>query len=301
MKNVRFAGALLATLALSAAAQTEAPQMETPQIDMGAPPPPPSLLLTRSGWEAGLQASRYEYEEPNLPENSLNGGGVTSVKLTGNRGGAVGAYTFTNAQRWFTRIDLRVSYGSLKYEGTGTQYGEKDWITEGRVAAGRDFLLGSSVSLSPYLGLGFRYLYNDGRGTATFNGKTYHGYERYSSYVYAPIGITMRLRGGERWVFAPTLEYDAFIQGRQVSKLSDAGVVQVGSFVGTLPDAVNNQSNGYGYRAYLMFESDRWAFGPWLHYWSIKDSEVAEVTPNLGFREPANWTREYGVELRYHF
>jgi hypothetical protein len=84
-----------------------------------------------------------------------------------------------------------------------------------------------------------------------------------------------------------------FLGGRQVSKLSDTGI--------GFSDANNEQKHGRGYRAYLMFESRRWAFGPWLHYWKIKDSDIVPIGLGFSAMEPENWTREYGVELRYRF
>jgi len=264
---------LMAAIA-AAAAQGAAAQVET----SGDP------RLTRRGWEVGIQGASYHYEEPDF------------AKLTGDRGGVVGAYTFTDARRWFSRIDGRVSYGKLKYEGSGTLGNIPDWIGEIRVVAGRDFLFGGSISLSPYVGFGYRYLYNDLRGY-TSTGDV--GYRRYSNYTYAPIGLTLRLRAGENFAIAPTVEYDALIQGRQVTKLADTGIPGI-------ENVSNDQSHGYGYRAYLMFEGGRWAFGPWLHYWSIKDSELQCVTAVvsgmcLAGYEPANWTREWGAELRYRF
>ena len=98
---------------------------------------------------------------------------------------------------------------------------------------------------------------------------------------------------GERWVIAPTVEYDAFLGGRQYSKLTDTGI--------GYSDASNRQHDGRGYRAYLMLESGHWAFGPWLHYWKIKDSDIVPIGLGYTAMEPANWTREYGVELRYRF
>jgi hypothetical protein len=55
-----------------------------------------------------------------------------------------------------------------------------------------------------------------------------------------------------------------------------------------------------------MFEYGHLAFGPWLHYWSIKDSDLQCVTAVvngtcLAAQEPANWTREWGGEIRYRF
>jgi len=260
MKKLILATALLAAISTTAAAQT------------GQPDP----LLTRRGWEIGGQVAKYYYEEPDF------------MNLKGNRVGVVGAYTFTNPAHVYNRIDGRVSYGSLKYEGSGTQDNIPDWIFEARAVIGKDFLVGGSVAVSPYIGLGYRYLYDDLRGYSTVGNVTYVGYRRYSHYVYAPIGLTLRMRAGDQWVFAPTVEYDAFLGGRQYSQLSDTGLGD--------PDVSNTQHDGRGYRVYLMAEGRRWSFGPWLHYWNIKISDIQPAGV-----EPANWTREYGLELRYRF
>jgi hypothetical protein len=239
-----------------------------------------SLLLTRTGWELGGQVSDYKYEEPGL------------MQLDGPRIGVVAAYAATTPDRVYGRIDGRVSYGKLDYRsmGTGTASNIPDWTAEVRLVAGKDFRAGESVVLSPYIGLGYRYLFNDLQGYST----TGHvGYRRYSQYWYAPIGLTMRMRAGDRWVFAPTVEYDAFIGGKQKTMLSDVAP--------GLPDITNDQDRGRGYRVYLMVESRNWAFGPWLHYWSIKDSEIVPIGGGLGLLEPANKTTEYGLELRYRF
>ena len=266
MKRIALRAVLLAVVSTGAPAQDAAPA---------------NPLLTRPGWEVGAQIAKYHYEEPNF------------AKLTGNRGGAVGAYTFTSPSRVYNRIDGRVSYGSLKYEGSGTQNNIPDWIFEARAVIGKDFLVSDSVALSPYIGLGLRYLYNDLRGYTVVGNTVYVGYRRYSTYAYAPIGLTVRMKTGDQWVFAPTVEYDAFLGGRQYSQLTDTAI--------GYSDASNDQDRGRGYRAYLMLEKGNWAFGPWLHYWKIKDSDIVLISPTVGLLEPANWTREYGVELRYRF
>ena len=239
---------------------------------------PANPLLTRRGWEVGGQVSKYHYEEPGF------------MNLKGNQAGAVGAYTFTSPNRLYSRIDLRASYGKLKYEGSGTLDDVPDWIVEARAVIGRDYLRGEGIALSPYVGLGYRYLYNDLQGYSSTGAV---GYRRYSHYVYVPLGLTARFRAGVRWVVAPTVEYDAFLGGRQYSQLTDTGI--------GYSDASNTQKHGYGYRAYLMLENGRWAFGPWLHYWKIKDSDTVPIGLGKAALEPANWTREYGVELRYRF
>ncbi|HEY6240887.1 MAG TPA: hypothetical protein VIW78_08615 [Burkholderiales bacterium] len=264
MKKI-FAAAVIAGAASSAAvAQTNASN---------------DPLATRGGWEAGGQIASYHYEEPNF------------AKLIGPRVGAVGAYTFVPG-RMFIKADVRGSVGSLEYQGTGTQDSVPDYIFETRVVAGTDFRAGGSVAFSPYAGLGYRYLYDDLRGYTQVGNKTFAGYRRYSSYLYAPVGLTARFRIHDRWVLAPMVEYDYFIRGKQITKLSDAG--------SGFPDITNTQTSGYGYRLAVMAEKDRFAFGPWMNYWKIGDSDTVTVNSTTGL-EPANWTREVGLEFRYRF
>jgi outer membrane protein with beta-barrel domain len=240
----------------------------------------PNPLLTRPGWEVGGQVSKYKYEEPDF------------MKLEGERIGVVGAYTFTAPNLVYSRIDGRVSYGRLDYDsvGTGTSSDVPDWIAEVRGVVGRDYLLGERIALSPYVGLGYRYLYNDLRGYSSTGAV---GYRRYSEYWYVPIGVTLRMRTGAQWVFAPTVEYDAFIGGKQKSELTDTGI--------GYSDATNRQDEGRGYRVYLMVEGRNWSFGPWLHYWNIKDSDIVPIGLGRAGLEPANTTTEYGLEFRYRF
>ena len=238
----------------------------------------PDPLATRPGWEAGGQLAYYHYEEPGF------------IRLTGPRLGPVGAYTFAWRNHMFLRIDARSSYGLLKYEGSGTKSSIPDWILETRTVAGMDFFPGAKVSLSPYLGLGYRFLFNDLRGYSSSGAA---GYRRYSNYLYAPVGLTMRIAVGDRWVLAPNVEADVFIVGKQKTQLSDTN--------SGFNDVTNTQKQGYGYRAYFMFEKDHLAFGPWIHYWHISDSDVQPIGLGGFALEPENWTREIGFEFRYRF
>lgn len=240
---------------------------------------PADPLVTRPGWEVGGQLSDYRYEEPSV-----------GVKIWGARAGVTGAYTYTGAGQWFFKVDGRYAYGSLKYEGSGTQDSIPDSILEVRGVFGKDFLPRSGVSLSPFAGFGYRYLYNDSRGT-TSTGAI--GYQRYSNYLYAPLGLTSRFHVNGQWVIAPTIEYDYFIIGRQVSKLTDTGL--------GFSDATNTQNKGYGYRLSMMAENGPWAIGPWMHYWNINDSDIVPIGFGIGVQEPKNETREYGLEVKYRF
>ncbi len=235
-------------------------------------------LATRSGWELGGQVARYHYEEPHF------------MWVEGDRIGVTGAYTLANEKRLFTRIEGRWSYGELDYQGSGTLEGVPDHIFELRVLAGRDYRTGKVV-WSPYVGGGFRYLYNDLRGV-TSTGQ--FGYRRESFYFYVPLGVTLRLPLGGEWVLAPQVEYSGLVRGVQRSFLSDTGIPG-------LNDVTNYQRDGSGYRAQLMIEGRRWSFGVWTNYWDVEDSDVQATGVGLYGMEPANWTRESGVELRYRF
>ncbi len=235
--------------------------------------------LTRRGWEIGAQLSDYQYEEPDI-----------GVKIWGGRVGVTGAYTHTGASRWFFKLDGRIAYGSLKYEGSGTKDSVPDSIFEMRGVLGKDFSPRRGVSVSPFAGFGYRHLYNDLRGT-TSTGAV--GYQRYSRYWYAPVGLTSRIKAGGQWVIAPTIEYDYFIEGKQVTHFTDVGV--------GYGDATNMQKKGYGYRISVMAEKDSWAFGPWMNYWRIEDSNVVPIGFGVFGREPKNETREYGLEVKYRF
>jgi hypothetical protein len=235
-------------------------------------------LATPSGWEAGVQLSDYRYEEPG------------TMMLEGTRFGLSGAYaTAVSPSRAFARLEGRWSYGELEYRGSGVLTGVPDQIVEIRLLAGRGYAAGS-VLWSPYVGAGFRYLHNDLRGV-TSTGAI--GYRRESNYFYLPLGVTLRMPLAEGWVFAPQVEYDVFVRGVQRSYLSDTGL--------GFGDVSNAQSSGRGYRVQLMFEGRRWTLAPWLHYWNVKDSDLRPAGLGVLVYEPANETREGGLELRYRF
>lgn len=109
---------------------------------------------TQSGSEFGVSLGSYRYEEPGL------------MSLQGLKGGFDLRITRTHFDRHtFLRGELRYAGGTVDYtsNGTGSSSGEPDWYFEGRALIGNDWLL-KSATLSSYAGLGYRFLFNDGRG-----------------------------------------------------------------------------------------------------------------------------------------
>ncbi len=241
-------------------------------------------LKIQSGNDIGLSASAYQYKEP----------GVMSLK--GVKLGLDLHATRVLQNDGFIRGDLRYAAGVVDYnsENTGSASGEQDLYLELRGLLGRQWALDSSV-LAAYTGLGYRYLFNDGRGITNTG---YGGYRRESNYVYLPIGIIHRRLLDDQARLESTLEIDTLLFGVQNSHLSDVG--------GGYSDVTNNQGSGYGLKLSVMYQKYLWAIGPFMHYWNIGQSEIVPeirygVPTGWGLVEPNNNTLEFGFMARQRF
>jgi hypothetical protein len=241
-------------------------------------------IETETRNEIAVSLASYSYEEPGLM--SLKGL-KSGIELRTTR-----AYP---ARHTFLRGELRYAGGTVDYSsnGTGSSSGEPDWYFEGRALVGRDWLLDEST-ISSFIGLGYRFLFNDGRGITSTG---HAGYRRESNYVYLPLGIIYRAQLGKGAELVSSIEYDHLLSGTQFTMLSD-----VGSGYANLS---NKQSEGGGLKLHLMYTMPEWSAGPYLHYWNIADSDVAPIYRNgiiAGYGlEPHNKTLEFGIELRRPF
>jgi len=247
-------------------------------------------LQTRSGHEFAASVSSYLYEEPSL-----------RMSTKGDKMGITHIGTATLERDWFVKGESRIVLGSVDYTGSGFQAGVPDWYVEVRGLLGKDIPSGGGI-FSPYVGFGYRYLFNDLRG---YSSSGAIGYRRESNYFYIPLGITHRFDLGDSARLATTLEFDRFVSGEQVSKLSD--LVGHGGYT-VASDISNSQNEGWGFRADVMYEMADWSFGPFLILWQIgtSDSVLKSLTQHgvtkwYIFTEPANRTNEYGLSLRTRF
>lgn len=247
-----------------------------------------NALATKTGQEIGVTLSDYKYSE--------SGVSVKAAKLGIDYTG-----TYAVSDGWFVQGELRYADGKAKYNGTGTKTGLPDWYYEIRGLVGKDFSFGD-YTLSPYAGLGYRYLFDDFRGTTSTGAA---GYRRESNYYTLPIGVNHRTKLSNNAQVLTTIEYDYLIRGRQETKLSDA----VGyNGITALQDASNPQHKGYGWRLSSMYQVDTWSIGPYLTLWHINDSDKVSVTGTvLGVTgtaqvwEPTNNTTEVGIKASYRF
>ncbi|MFZ5523616.1 MAG: hypothetical protein ACOY9D_05975 [Pseudomonadota bacterium] len=236
-------------------------------------------LKTQTGNDIGLSLSSYKYDEPRFMSSK-------GVKL------GLDLHVTKELQNdRFMRGDLRYAFGSVDYNsnGTGSASGDPDWYIEARGLVGKDWVINDAV-LVAYTGMGYRYLLNDARGITSTGAA---GYRRESNYFYLPIGVTHRKALDGQAKLESTLEFDHLLAGKQISRLSDAGL--------GYGDITNNQNSGYGLKLSVMYEKNRWAIGPYANYWNIGESNWTLVLQNgipagMG-REPKNNTVEFGLNF----
>lgn len=243
--------------------------------------------LQRHTWEVGAVVSNFKYEEPGMMKNE------------GFLYGVQGSYTHRNRERLMIKAEARYGYGKVDYEstGTGTMDGIDDHVFELRGLGGYDFRFFDRSTITPYIGLGYRYLNDDSSGRRTSTG--HYGYERESNYYYSPIGIETVIELKSGWIFGIILEYDYFWKGNQISHLSD---------VPGYSDVENYQNDGYGYRGSLRFQLEGegidYVIEPFIRYWDIDESEWEIFTrdgePYWGY-EPANKSTEVGLNITIRF
>ena len=238
--------------------------------------------LPKHSVDLGTEISYIKYKEPSVMEEK------------GMMYGIVGSYTYRS--KFMLRADGRFSCGQVDYDGAlsdGTPYtmdGIDDYMLELRGLGGYDFPVFTASTLTPYIGIGYRYLNDDSSSSP-------YGYERESNYIYSPIGVEIITPLENDWSLGAMLEYDYFWKGTQKSHLSD---IDSG-----LNDPENKQKKGYGVRGSVKFQKLDFVIEPFIRYWNIKESEDADITYDgtyVGYGwEPKNTSTEIGCKLAVKF
>jgi hypothetical protein len=241
-----------------------------------------------SEFTLGPEISHIEYKEP----------GVAREK--GVMYGVFGEYEARFPGKFVLGADGRFSGGQVDYDGSGSIDGINDFIFEIRGHVGYDFMVLDSTRLTPYVGLGYRFLFDELGGMVSSTNKV--GYDRESNYFYLPIGVKTITPIKNGWFLGLNGEFDVFLDGTQKSQLGDA--------VAGVDTLENDQDKGYGVRGSvrLVKSGEKYDFfiAPFIRYWHIDQSDTATVTVGgnpirvTGF-EPENHSTEYGVQLGLHF
>ncbi|MEE2745722.1 MAG: hypothetical protein VX617_02450 [Pseudomonadota bacterium] len=175
--------------------------------------------------------------------------------------------------------------GWVKYNGSGTL--DKNYYK----LRGEAYLGLGINQITPIVGLGYRYLYDDSGGKTSSTGAL--SYDRQSEYIYLPAGLLINVDGGVSFKG----QFNYLINGSQTSYLSD---------IDGFSDVKNNQSSGWGIDVSLNYKiSDKITLYSFYRYWDIKKSDIGTGTFEgiLIFNafEPENTTSETGLGLAYSF
>lgn len=247
-------------------------------------------------FEVGPEMYYFNYEEPGVMEED------------GMFYGVGAAYSYHNTL--MLGLDGRLAYGNVYYisPGSGSIDDIDDVVIETRGTFGIDWdmtdalmewNINDALTLTPFSGLGYRYLNDDTSGRISTTGA--RGYERESNYYYSPIGLAARWSGQPGWSVTLSGEYDVFWSGKQQSHLSDA--------VASLNDLENDQDDGYGTRTSIAVakkgQNMDWVFEAFWRYWDIEESNAAPLSLGgtvigVGF-EPANDSFEVGGRITARF
>ncbi len=248
-------------------------------------PQPPSCSRVLG---LGPELYYYHYTEPSF------------AHLSGFFYGVQGFYKVTQDIFSF-KLELAAAAASLDYSspGSGTASGATNYNIEPRMLVETNFKASPTVSVVPYFGFGFRYLYDGQSGQMSSLGAS--GYDRSSNYYYMPFGFTVPVEVAQGWTITPLAEYDLFLYGHQHSYLTDVPGFQ--------NDIDNTQHHGTGFRASLMADAKtsigEIQFGPFVRYWRIGASNLKPVIfdgATVGFgQEPGNHTIEIGASAFYVF
>lgn len=238
---------------------------------------------------AGPEVYWMKYKEPGVMRNE---GVMYGVAL---------GYRHHAPSNLMLGFDLSVAAGEVDYDsqGSGSMENNDDTRLEARLLAGYGFKPAQGLVVTPYVGLGYRFLRDDSAGKLSTTGAA--GYERRSNYLYLPVGVAAAKAFAGGWKVTGTTEFDWMFHGRQYSDLSGAAA--------GLPDIDNRQDHGVGLRASLGVEKDlsgalgakaSLAFEPFVRYWRIAKSEV-EYAAGAAWYEPKNKTAEIGASLALRF
>ena len=229
----------------------------------------------------GLEGQKYTYNE--------TVDGKKFMELKSMMGGINASYRF-QPNILFLSPEIRYLRGKENYqsEDSGKLSGIPSHLFEGRVLIGLDVYSVNRLKFSPYTGIGYRYKQDDSHLKKTDLGCD--GYKRENHAFYIPVGMEVSYAFNEKSSFSLKGEYDSLIRGTQHSHMGILGTEKL----------THKQTSGYGFKTEAMISlkmtSCHVSFGPYLHYWKIKDSEKKDDS-----LEPQNKTIEPGLKIKWTF
>jgi hypothetical protein len=238
-----------------------------------------------------FEISHIKYDEPGLAE--INPGLFMEEK--GLMFGVSGDYT-VRPKNFMFKMEGRFTIGNVEYSSPQGSDKIKDYTFEPRILFGRDLKTSENYRITPFIGIGYRYLFDGLKSADTTATLTY---DRKSNYLYSPVGLGSAFRLGSGWSLDLSGEYDLFWHGWQFS----GNAQYLGVDLGNEFQATNNQKDGWGARGSVRITKDCGRLGfavePYFRYWDIDHSDIASLMG--GIIEPANKSREWGTKIGIRF
>jgi len=282
-----------------------------------------------SNFEWGLETFFHKYKEPGILKQSglLYGLQASYTRRTSfNKNVDRFLDHFENPDKLsMFRVEGMAAFGSVDFESeTISNFnGRQNVIGEIRGLAGYDFPVYGDFLITPYIGIGYRYLKDRSPGRIIpFSGSSGDfSFDRISTYFYVPFGLTMTKMMQSGWAMDMSLEYDLLLRGSQKNDYSDGGarIVDTEGDIFVLDLLEFKQEEGFGIRGSTKFFIEKKSVGffvePYFRYWKIRDSETKQFTSNSGSvlwftnnfttrlegNQPANSTTEIGLKLGLHY
>lgn len=238
-------------------------------------------------WEIGSEISYITNKIPYLKSHGTMYGSEFSCTYHGNL-----PLFFKESDDYMLKIEGEARCG--KIDNNVWLDDTKEYILEFRGLAGYDFAVTMKSRVTPYLGIGYRYLKMNKDGL--YN-------EDKIVYLYNPIGIEISTELKQKWCIGVSLEYDYFLWGKVHHANS--------SFI--YGDNEFKQEKGYGLRSSVKFQKKAnkvdLSVEPFLKYWHIKESKTESYYTNrtLGGTTyynntyPKNHSTEIGVRFAVKF
>lgn len=259
---------------------------------------------TKGGF--GIQAELFDYNYRERQE------GQVVVRDDGLFGGLGLSYVETLGGGAFLRGRLSVAFGSVDYTGDGSVIDEPGAEQSSlnnvpqstgqlELHIGKDFKLNNGSTVTPFVGLGSRFLKDNSGGRETDDGLL--GYDREISYGYVPLGIAAGVPIGGRTNLHLSAQYNWIVHGSAKSHFSNVAP--------ELPDVKLDLNKGSGFELSALIDIPvsrrRASFGPFARKWNIGQSESLlftnpdDPTEALELIEPKNSTTEIGLRLGFAF
>ena len=239
------------------------------------------------------EISKYEYKEPGLMKLSGTMYGLSAEYLNNGGVGRIKGSVPIQLRGRFTYMYGKLDYdGHLQniYTGERTPFkatNDKNYFFDTAFLGGVEFKLSEKLSISPYTGLGYRYLLDKKRKKDPYN----YDYKREQTYYYLPIGADLKVPLSSGWSLAFNTEIDVLLRGENKSHV-DGGL----KF---------RQNSGYGWRLAAKVEKNLHSVGifaePFYRYWDIAKSNKDTGNSGASWLEPKNKTNEFGLRIGVTF